>query len=57
MNKIIGIDVYSALHYPRGMGVYTINLLKELAEIDKETKYILYADVEDKNDILPKQER
>lgn len=56
MDKIIGIDVYSALHYPRGMGVYTINLLKELAKIDKETRYILYADVEDKDNILPKQD-
>ena len=27
-NKIIGIDVYSALHSPRGMGIYTINILK-----------------------------
>ena len=49
MVNIIGIDVYSALHSPRGMGVYTINFLKELAKIDKETKYILYADVEDEN--------
>ena len=56
MNKIIGIDVFSALHSPRGMGVYTINFLKELAKIDKETKYILYADVEDKDGVLPKQE-
>ena len=42
MNKIIGIDVYSALHSPRGMGTYTINFLKELAEIDKETNYRIY---------------
>lgn len=56
MGKNIGIDVYSALHYPRGMGAYTIYLLKELAKIDKETKYILYADVEDENKILPNQE-
>lgn len=56
MANIIGIDVYSALHSPRGMGVYTINFLKELAKIDKETKYILYADIEDENNVLPKQE-
>lgn len=55
MSKI-GIDVYSALHNPRGMGVYTINFLKELAKLDKETKYILYADVEDEHNVLPRQE-
>lgn len=54
MNKLIGIDVYSALHYPRGMGNYTINILKELADIDKETQYILYADTDDSDNILPK---
>ena len=56
MDKIIGIDVYIAMHNPRGMGIYTINFLNELAKIDKETKYILYADVEDENNVLPKQE-
>ena len=56
MTKIIGIDVYSAMHCPRGMGNYTINILKELAKIDKETKFILYADIEDNENILPKQE-
>ena len=52
----IGIDVYSALHYPRGMGNYTINFIKELANIDKENQYILYGDVEDDNSLLPQQE-
>ena len=56
MDKTIGIDVYSALHSPRGMGIYTINFLNELAKIDKETKYVLYADTDDKNNVLPKQE-
>ncbi len=56
MNKIIGIDVYSALHSPRGMGNYTINFIKELAKIDKENQYILYGDVDDVNNLLPKQE-
>lgn len=56
MNKTIGIDVYSALHSPRGMGIYTINILKEIAKLDKETTYILYADVEDKNNVLPSQD-
>lgn len=31
MNKIIGIDVYSALHSPRGMG-------KKLFDISKNSK-------------------
>ena len=52
----IGIDVYSALHYPRGMGNYTINFIKELANIDRENQYILYGDVEDVNNLLPQQE-
>lgn len=56
MDKIIGIDVYSALHYPRGMGIYTINIVNELAKIDKETPYILYADVDDTDNVLPKQD-
>ena len=56
MSKAIGIDVYTALHSPRGMGNYTINFLKYLAQIDKENEYILYADIEDKENILPKQE-
>lgn len=55
MANIIGIDVYSALHSPRGMGIYTINILKEIAKLDKENTYILYADVEDKNNVLPLQ--
>ena len=56
MGKLIGIDVYSALHSPRGMGVYTINLLKELAKIDKENTFILYGDIDDFNNVLPIQE-
>ena len=56
MNKIIGIDVYSALHSPRGMGNYTINILKELAKLDQKNKYILYADIGDVQKILPQQE-
>ncbi len=55
MSKIIGIDVYSALHKPRGMGIYTINFLQELAKLDKENNYILYSDIEDFNNVLPKQ--
>ena len=55
MSKIIGIDVYSALHKPRGMGIYTINFLRELAKLDKENNYILYSDIEDFNNVLPKQ--
>ena len=56
MTKIIGIDVYSALHSPRGMGNYTINILKELAKLDQKNKYILYADIGDVQKILPQQE-
>ena len=55
MAKTIGIDVYSALHQPRGMGNYTINFIKELAKLDNENKYILYGDIEDANNVLPKQ--
>ena len=55
MNKTVGIDVYSALHSPRGMGIYTINLIRELAKIDKETQYILYSNAEDKDNLMPKQ--
>ena len=55
MNKTIGIDVYSALHYPRGMGNYTINFLKELVAQDNKTNYILYADTDDVEKILPEQ--
>ncbi len=51
----IGIDVYSALHNPRGMGIYAINFIKELAKYDKENEYILYGDVVDENNIFPKQ--
>lgn len=55
MSKIIGIDVYSALHSPRGMGIYVINFLKYLAEIDNKNQYILYGDIADKGNVLPKQ--
>ena len=51
----IGIDVYSALHFPRGMGIYTINFLKALAMIDKENIYILYSNIQDEENILPKE--
>lgn len=54
MHKI-GIDIYSALHNPRGMGVYTINFLKELAKIDHENEYILYGDTDDVDNIVPTQ--
>ncbi len=56
MIKKIGIDVYTALHSPRGMGMYVIFFLKELADIDKKNQYILYGDVEDINKLLPQQE-
>lgn len=54
MSKLIGIDVYAALHYPRGMGMYIINLINELMKNDKENNYILYSDVDDKNKLLKK---
>lgn len=43
----IGIDVYMALHSQRGMGMYVINFLKYLAEIDNENQYILFGDIDD----------
>ncbi len=55
MSKTIGIDVYAALHSPRGMGNYVINFLKHIAQIDNGNKYILYGDIDDINDVLPKQ--
>ena len=54
MSKLIGIDVYSALHYPRGMGMYVINLINELMKIDKENNYILYSDTDDTNNLFEK---
>jgi len=40
---IIGIDVRTAIGEKAGIGNYTYNLVKNLAEIDKKNYYILYS--------------
>ena len=39
---IIGIDIRTAIGEKAGIGNYTYNLVKNLAEIDKKNYYILY---------------
>ncbi|MDD5079049.1 MAG: glycosyltransferase family 1 protein [Candidatus Omnitrophica bacterium] len=50
---LIGIDARFAVHKRRGIGNYTLKLIKNLAEIDIKNKYILYIDIEDRDNILP----
>jgi len=52
----IGIDARFAVHNRRGIGNYTLKLVQYLAAIDKETEYILYIDIDDSENILPKQD-
>lgn len=39
----IGIDIRSTLKKPTGIGTYTLNLIKGLAEVDPENSYYLYS--------------
>ena len=52
---IIGIDARFALGKRRGIGNYTLNLISNLAKIDRINQYILYVDRNDEEQILPKQ--
>jgi glycosyltransferase involved in cell wall biosynthesis len=50
---IIGIDTRFALKKRRGIGNYTLNLVHQLAKIDKKNQYILYTDKPDYDNLLP----
>jgi glycosyltransferase involved in cell wall biosynthesis len=52
----IGIDARFTVHNRRGIGNYTLNLIRGLAEIDSHNEYILYIDKDDSENILPKQD-
>jgi len=50
----IGIDARFAVRKRRGIGNYTLRLIRHLAEIDNLNRYILYIDRNDTEQILPK---
>ena len=52
---IIGIDARFAVGLRRGVGNYTLNLIKCLADDDDYNRYILYTDKEDTENILPRK--
>ena len=52
----IGIDIRYALHTRRGIGSYILNLIDNLASIDKSNQYFLYTDVDDTEGVMPKQD-
>ncbi len=52
----IGIDIRYALHTRRGIGSYILNLIENLALIDKINQYFLYTDVDDTDGVMPKQD-
>jgi len=52
----IGIDARFAIHNRRGIGNYTLRLIRHLAEIDIRNEYILYIDRGDVENVLPKQD-
>lgn len=49
----IGIDARFAVRNRRGIGNYTLQLIKNLVEIDCHNKYILYIDKSDEENVLP----
>ncbi len=51
----IGIDARFALRKRRGIGNYVLNLIRNLGEIDRTNRYILYVDCDDVENILPVQ--
>lgn len=53
----IGIDARLAIKERRGIGNYTLKLIKGLAETDPNNQYYLYTDSEDFCGVLPKSER
>src|SRR5712691_3646191 len=52
----IGIDVRFSIGRRRGIGNYSLNLIRWLAKIDRENEYFLYFDREDIERVLPAQE-
>ncbi len=38
----VGIDVSRAIGQPTGVGNYALTLVKSLAQVDRESRYILY---------------
>ncbi len=52
----IGIDIRYALHTRRGIGSYILNLIDNLATIDKINQYFLYSDVDDAEGVMPSQD-
>ncbi len=51
----IGFDARFAVHDRRGIGTHVLNVIVNLALIDKVNQYILYIDKEDKRTVLPRQ--
>lgn len=51
---IIGIDARFAVGQRRGVGNYTLNLVRYLAD-DDDNRYILYTDKEDTENVLPRK--
>lgn len=51
---LIGIDARFALRKRRGVGKYSLNLIKYLSEIDNDNKYILYTNREDVEGVISK---
>lgn len=50
----VGIDARFAIRQPRrGIGTYSINLLRELVQIDRDVYFVLYTDREDTESVLP----
>ena len=49
----IGIDARFAIRNRRGMGSYVLNLVRNLAAIDRSNQYILYTDTIDSDKLLP----
>lgn len=50
----IGIDARFAVRQPRrGIGTYSVHLLKELVALDRTIEFVLYIDCEDYENILP----
>jgi glycosyltransferase involved in cell wall biosynthesis len=50
----VGIDARFAVRKPRrGIGTYSIHLLKELIALDQINEFILYVDRDDFDDVLP----
>src|SRR5438094_468667 len=48
----IGIDARFALGKRRGIGTYSLNLIRSLSELDKRNEYFLYVDDNDNNGVL-----